>query len=75
VDTAHTYFSLLAMDGLAERTDVRAGATGSTQQLRSAQRGALGVIFGLDAIPAAFLAYMFAGQFAGCVLLPAAPNL
>jgi hypothetical protein len=58
------------MDGLAERTDVRAGATGSTQQLRSAQRGALGVIFGLYAIPAAF-----AGQLADCVLLPAAPNL
>jgi hypothetical protein len=50
-DATHADFSLLAMDGIAERADVGAGAARSPQQLRSAQRSALGVIFGLDAIP------------------------
>jgi hypothetical protein len=62
-DAAYADFPLLAMHGLAERTDVSAGAARTPQQLRSAQRGALGVIFGLDAIPAAFLAHVFAQQF------------
>src|SRR5262250_799145 len=53
------------MDGLAERADVCTGASCAPQQLRNAQRRALGVIFGLDAIPAAFLAHMFAQQLAG----------
>src|SRR5271156_4882936 len=53
------------MNGLAERADVSAGAARAPQQLRSAQRGAFGVVFGFDAIPAAFLAHMFAQQLAG----------
>src|SRR5207247_3609533 len=64
-DAAHADFSLLAMDGFAERADVCAGATRAPQQLGNAQRCALGVIFRLDAIPAAFLAQMFAQQLAG----------
>ncbi len=59
-DAAHTDFSLLAMDGFAEHADVRAGAAGAPQQLRSAQRCSFRVIFFFDAIPAAFLAHMFA---------------
>src|SRR5579872_6027215 len=64
-DAADANFPLLAMDGFAECADVRAGAARSPQQLRSTQRGSFGVIFGLDAIPAAFLAHVFAQQLAG----------
>jgi hypothetical protein len=46
-DAADADFSLLAMDGLAERADVRSGATGAPQQLGSAQRCSLGVVLGL----------------------------
>src|SRR5690348_1744868 len=53
------------MDGLAECADVGAGAARSPQQLGSAQRGSLGMIFWFDAIPAAFLADVFAQQLAG----------
>ena len=37
-NAAHTYFALCAMDGIAERADVRPGAAGSPQQLGSTQR-------------------------------------
>src|SRR2546427_3928936 len=53
------------MNGLAERADVRAGAPRTPQQLGSAERGSLGVVLGLDAIPSALLAHMFAQQLAG----------
>jgi hypothetical protein len=49
-DAAHADFSLLAMNGFAERTDVGAGAARAPQQLRSAQRSLLGVVLGLDAM-------------------------
>jgi hypothetical protein len=42
-----------------------AGTAGAPEQLGNAQRGALGVVLRLDAIPAAFLAHMFAQQLAG----------
>ena len=58
-------FTLLAMDGLAERADVRSGPAGSPQQLGSAQRCSLRVVLVLDSIPAALLAHMFAQQLAG----------
>src|ERR1700746_2678132 len=53
------------MDGIAERADVRASTTRSPQQLRRAQRGSLGMVFGLDAIAAAFLANVLTQQLAG----------
>jgi PAS domain-containing protein len=64
-DAAHTDLALLAMDGVAERSDVRAGATGPPQQLGSAQRRPLRVILFFDAIPAAPLAHVFAQQLPG----------
>jgi len=51
-DSAHSDLALLAVDGVAERTDVRSGATGSPQQLGSAQWCLLGVVFFFNAIPA-----------------------
>jgi hypothetical protein len=64
-DAAHANFSLLTMDGFAERADVGADAARTPQQLRSAERSALGVLLRLDAIPAAFLTHVFAQQLAG----------
>src|ERR1039458_1242750 len=64
-DAAHTDLALLAMDGVAERSDVRPGATGPPQQLGSAQRRPLRVILFFDAIPAAPLAHVFAQQLPG----------
>src|ERR1035438_5940204 len=64
-DAAHSDLALLAVDGVAERTDVRSGAARSPQQLRSAQRCSFGVVLFFNAIPAALLAHVFAQQLAG----------
>ena len=55
----------MAVDGIAERTDVRPGTTRSPQQLGSAQRCSLGVVIFFNAIPTALLAHVFAQQLAG----------
>ena len=55
----------MAVDGIAERADVRPGAARSPQQLRSAQRRSLGVVLFFNAIPAALLAHVFAQQLPG----------
>ena len=64
-NAAHTDFALLAVDGIAERSDVRPSATRSPQQLGSAQRRSFGVILFFNAIPTALLAHMFAQQLPG----------
>jgi hypothetical protein len=61
-DAAHTHLSLLAMDGVAERTAVGSGPTGPPQLLGSAKWCPLCPVFFLDPIPAAFLSHMFAQQ-------------
>src|ERR1019366_3760953 len=64
-DAGHTDLALLAMNGVAERADVRSGTTGSPQQLGSAQWCSLGVVLFFNAIPAALLAHVFAEQLPG----------
>jgi hypothetical protein len=59
-NAAHSDLALLAMDGIAERSDVRPGAARSPQQLGGAQRRALGVVLFFNAILAALLAHVFA---------------
>jgi hypothetical protein len=48
------------MDGLAQRTDVRPGSTGSPQQLRGGQRGPRRTVFFFNAMPSSFLAQVLA---------------
>src|SRR5208337_5384583 len=50
---------------LAELADLGAGALSTPQELRCAQWHFLGVVFFLDAIPAALLAQVFAKELAG----------
>src|SRR5438445_3153170 len=64
-DAAHSDLALLAVDGIAECADVRSGATGAPQQLRSAQWCSLGMVLFFNAIPAALLAHVFAQQQPG----------
>ena len=52
-----------------------ASAARSLQQLRSAQRCSFGVILGLDAIPAAFLAHVLAQQLASLGIEEANENI
>src|SRR6516165_1127042 len=48
----------MVMDLLAEGTDVRAGASGSRQQLHGAVRRLLGIVARIDAMPTSFLTDM-----------------
>ena len=50
----------MAMDLVAERADVRTGAVGSRQQLNGGQRRLLGIVTGLDTMPATLLADVLA---------------
>src|SRR5438876_1381567 len=59
-DAPHAHFALLAIDKVAECTDMGAHSAGSAQQLHHTERSSLGVILGPDAVPAPFLTYMFA---------------
>jgi len=59
---ANKTLEVVAVEGVAEHADLRACTTCSSQQLSDAQRHSLGIVFGLDAIPAAFLAEMLAEE-------------
>src|SRR5262252_6516751 len=61
-DAAHPYFALLAIDKVAECTDMGAHPTGAAEQLHDTEGGPLGMVLGLNAIPAPFLTYMFSQE-------------
>jgi len=62
---AHAQFSLFAMNRLAERAGVTAGALSSRQQLPGRERGSLRIILIVDAVAAALLAAVLAQELAG----------
>jgi len=61
-DAPHAHFALLAIDKVAECTDMGAHSAGAAEQLHHTERGPLGVVLGLNAIPAPFLTYMFSRE-------------
>ena len=58
-DAPHAHFALLAIDKVAKGTDMGAHSAGAAEQLHHTEGSALGVVFGLNAVPAPFLTYMF----------------
>src|ERR1700751_3496418 len=61
-DAAHAHFALLAIYKVAECADMGAHSAGAAEQLHHTERSSLGVIFGLNAIPAPLLTYMFSQE-------------
>ena len=61
-DAAHAHFALLAVNKVAECTDMDAHSAGAGEQLHHPEGSALGVVFGLNAVPAPFLTYMFSQE-------------
>ena len=55
-DAPHAHFALLAIDKVAECTDMGAHSAGAAEQLHHPEGSALGVVLGLNAVPAPFLA-------------------
>ena len=61
-NAAHADFALLAIDKVAKGTDRGAHSAGAAEQLHHPEGSALGVVLGLNAVPAPFLAYMFSQE-------------
>src|SRR5437016_2279088 len=61
-DAPHAHFALLAINKVAECTYMNAHSAGAAEQLHHTERGSLGMVLGLNAIPAPLLAYMFAQE-------------
>ena len=61
-DAAHAHFALLAIDKVAECTDMGAHSAGAAEQLHHTEGSLLRVVLGLNAVPAAFLTYMFSQE-------------
>src|SRR5882724_1651569 len=61
-DAPHAHFALLAIDKVAQGTDMGAHSAGAAEQLHHTERSSLGVVLGLNAVPAPFLAYMFSQE-------------
>ncbi len=49
-DAAHAHFALLAIDKVAERTDMGAHAAGAAEQLHHTERSLLGLVLGPGAV-------------------------
>src|SRR5664279_2467112 len=64
LNPAHHGLSVLAVHPTAERTDLRSGPVGATQQCQRAQRRLLGAVLVLDAMAAARLAQVLSQQLA-----------
>jgi hypothetical protein len=61
-DAPHTHFALLAIDKVSEYTDMGAHSAGAAEQLHHTDRSLLGVVLGLNAVPALFLTHMFSQE-------------
>ena len=61
-DAPHAHFALLAIDKVAQGTDMGAHSAGAAEQLHHTERSSLGVVLGLNAVPAPFLTYMFSQE-------------
>src|SRR5258707_10415854 len=61
-DAPHAHFALLAIDKVAKCTDLGAHSAGAAEQQHHTEGSALGVVLGLNAVPAPFLAYMFSQE-------------
>src|SRR5712691_3626582 len=55
----------MVMQGFAEDADLRSGTSGTSQQLRCGEGGFLGIVLGLDAMPATFLSDVLAQELMG----------
>jgi hypothetical protein len=61
-DAPYAYFAVLAMNKVAECTDMGAHSAGAAEQLHHTEGGLLRMVLGLNAIPAPFLTYVFAQE-------------
>src|SRR6266849_8204072 len=61
-DAPHAHFASLAIDKVAKCTDMGAHPAGAAEQLHHTERSLLGVVLGLNAVPAPFLTYVFSQE-------------